>query len=357
MNLQTALIFNLVLIGVTVVLSVGDILLGFQKKTVLRLNQKHQFPVTGGGTLLDALSENRIFIPSACGGKGTCGHCKVKVDGGGGDILPTEESFLSREERRDGVRLACQVKTRDDIDVTLPDEVLLAKEYVAEVASLEDLNYDTKFLKLRLLSPESMDFKPGQYVQILVPGYEEFRAYSIASPPSRKDVLEFVIRYVPKGLCTTFIHRALQVGDLIKFTGPYGDFHLEEDSDRDVICIGGGSGMAPMKSIVSHLREQGMLRNVRFYFGARKKKDLYFIEQVREIEEAHPNFKFCVALSEPDDDWEGDTGFITDVLQKYESSMADHEIYLCGPPPMIDAALELLAQHGVPEDRIFVDKF
>jgi len=359
MSLQTIFVLIFLLVVTTVLLSFADVLLGGHKRTLLRINKEKEFSVSGGSTLLDALSEKRIFIPSACGGKGTCGHCKVKVESGGGDMLPIEENFLSHEERKEGVRLACQVKVRDDIDITLPEDFLEAKEYIAEVVALEDLNYDTKFLKLRLLSPETIDFKPGQYVQILVPGYEEFRAYSIASPPSQKNMLEFVIRYIPKGLCTTFIHKALQIGDVIKFTGPYGDFYLREDSDKDKVFLARSTGIAPIRSIVLHLKEKGMPFEASSYYSGRTKKDILLGEELKKIEEEYPNFKYYVVLSRPapDDNWDGETGYITDTVPKYEDSLENKEFYLCGPSAMIDAALKVLTKHGVPKEQIFFDKF
>ncbi len=359
MNPQTVLVLIFLLAGVTVVLSFTDVLLGGRKQTKLRINKEKELPVSSGGTLLDALSENKIFIPSACGGKGTCGHCKVKVESGGGDILPTEENFLSPEEKKEGIRVSCQIKVKEDIDISLPEDLLEAQEYLAEVASLEDLNYDTKFLTLKLLSPESIDFKSGQYVQILVPGYEEFRAYSIASPPNQKNVLEFVIRYIPKGLCTTFIHKALQVGDVIKFTGPYGDFYLKEDSDRDKVFLSRSTGIAPIRSILLHLKEKGMPTEACSYYSGRTKKDILLGDELMKIGEEHPNFKYYVVLSKPapDDNWDGETGYITDKVPMYEDSLENKEFYLCGPPEMIDAAMDVLSKHGVPEEQVFFDKF
>lgn len=359
MNLQTVMVLNILLVGITVLLIFADILLGGNRQMLLRINKEEALSVSGGGTLLDALSQNKIFIPSACGGKGTCGHCKVKVESGAGDILPTEENFLSRQEKKEGVRLACQVKVREDVDISMPEDLLEAREYVAEVTALEDLNYDTKFLRLKLLSPDTIYFKPGQYVQILVPGYEEFRAYSIASPPSQKDMLEFVIRYIPKGLCTTYIHKALQIGDVIKFTGPYGDFYLREDSKKDMVFLARSTGIAPIRSIVMHLKEKGMPIETSSYYSGRTKQDILLGEELKKIEEEHPNFKYHVVLSRPapEDNWEGETGYITDKVPEYEKSLENKEFYLCGPPEMIDAAMEVLIKHGVPKEQIYFDKF
>ncbi|MDW7739878.1 MAG: 2Fe-2S iron-sulfur cluster binding domain-containing protein [Bacillota bacterium] len=360
MDLQSVLILVSLLVGITLVLIIADFLIGSNQKILLRINKEKEFTISSGGTLLDALSENKIYIPSACGGKGTCGHCKVKVDSGGGEILPTEENFLSLGDKKEGVRLACQVKIREDIiDVSMSEDLLDAQEYIAEVVVLEDLNYDTKFLKLKLLSPNVIEFKPGQYVQILVPGYEEFRAYSIASPPSQKDMLDFVIRYIPKGLCTTYIHKALRIGDVIKITGPYGDFYLQEDSDKDIICLARSTGIAPIRSIVLHLKERGMTRDAHGYYSGRTKKDILLDDEMKALEEKHPNFKYYIVLSRPapDDNWEGETGYITDAVPRYEESLENKEFYLCGPPEMIDAAMETLKRNGVSEEQIFFDKF
>ena len=359
MTLQTIFILILLLVGITVILSFVDVMLGGSRQMLLTINKDTALPASGGGTLLDALSQNKIFIPSACGGKGTCGHCKVKVDSGGGDIISLEENFLNRKEKEEGVRLACQVKVREDLHISMPEDLLEAKEYMAEVAALEELNYDTKFLRLKLLSPKTINFKPGQYVQILVPGYEEYRAYSIASPPSQKDMLEFVIRHIRKGLCTTFIHKALRVGDIIKFTGPYGDFYLQENSKRDKIFLSRNTGIAPIRSIVMHLKEQGMPTEARSYYSGRTKNDILLGEELSKIEEEHDNFKCYVVLSKPtpDDKWEGETGYITDTVPKFEESLDDKEYYLCGPPEMIDAAMAVLSEKGVPEEQIFFDKF
>lgn len=360
MNIQSIVVLISLLVGITLVLIFSDILFGCDQQILLVINKEKEFPASCGGTLLDALSENKIFIPSACGGKGTCGHCKVKVESGGGETLPTEENFLSRQEKNEEVRLACQVKVREEaIYISMSEDLLGAKEYNTEVVALEDLNYDTKFLKLKLLSPKNIDFKPGQYVQILVPGYEEFRAYSIASPPSQKDVLDFVIRHIPKGLCTTYIHKALRVGDVIKITGPYGDFFLQEHSDKDIVCLARSTGIAPIRSIVMHLKEQGMPRDAHGYFSGRAKQDILLDAEMKEMEAKHPNFKYYIVLSRPnpDDNWEGETGYITDTVPKYEESLENKEFYLCGPPEMIDAAMETLKNNGVSEEQIFFDKF
>jgi len=359
MSIQSILVMISILVVVTGVLAVADITLGSHEEKEININDKLKLKGSGQDTLLTTLANHKIFIPSACGGKATCGHCKVVVESGGGDLLPTEKGLLTKQEMKEGVRLACQVKSREDMKIHLPDDLLEVKEYTAEVVALHDLTRDIKHVKVRLLSPKTIHFRPGQYVQTLVPGFEAFRAYSVASPPSQMDTIEFTIRHIPKGLCTTYIHKALRVGDKLKFTGPYGHFYLKEDSDRPIVCIAGGAGMAPIRSIVSHLKEKNMPRKVSYYFGARSKRDLFFEDELRSIEENYPNFKFYAALSEPapEDNWHGETGFITDTVRKYEDSLVDAEAYLCGPPPMLDAAVKVLMMKGISQERVLFDKF
>ncbi len=359
MNLMPIIVMGAVLSALTLILAVADIFLGSHGEKVIDINNTKKINITGEDTLLNCLSANKIFIPSACGGKSTCGHCKVVVKCGGGEILATEKGFLTNKEVKEGVRLACQVKVKDNIKISLPDELLEVQEYTATVAALDDLTSDIKLLRLDLITPKAIRFKPGQYVQIFVPGYEVFRAYSVASPPSMTNSIEFTIRYIPKGMCTTFIHKALKVGDKVKFTGPYGHFYLDENSERPIICIAGGAGMAPIRSIVYHLKEQNMPRKISYYFGARTKKDLFFVDELKQIEADFPNFKYRAALSEPtpQDCWEGDTGFVTDAVKKYEGDLTEHEAYLCGPPPMLDAAVKVLTAKGLNEKRVLFDKF
>ncbi len=359
MNLLPVYVMGSLLVGITTILAVADYFLSSHKIKQIKINDQQIIPLTDEKSLLDALSEEQLFIPSACGGKGTCGHCKVQVVSGGGDVLPTEEVHLSRGEKKEGFRLACQLKVKDDIAITIPEELMNVEEYTAEVVKLEELTHNIKHLKLKLLHPETISFKPGQYVQIMVPGFEEYRAYSVASSPGQKDAIEFTIRLIPGGLCTTFVHKALEIGDIVKFTGPYGDFYLQEETDHEIVCIAGGAGMAPIRSIVHYLKEKGMPRKVRYYFGARAVKDLFFEEELHSIEQEFPNFKYYTALSDPDpdDQWEGDLGFITESVQKYEASLENAEAYLCGPPPMLDAAFKVLVSKGMKEENILFDKF
>lgn len=243
--------------------------------------------------------------------------------------------------------------------IELPIELMSAKEYITKVTKLEDLTYDTKLVRLEFIEPKTMEFLPGQYAQIKVPGIEVVRAYSIASDPKENSNIEFVIRYVPKGQATTYIHKALIVGDTVTITGPYGDFYLNEKSDKDIICIAGGSGKAPILSILSRLEELGMKRNIKYFFGAKAKKDLYLTEYLQSIEKKYPNFQYIPALSEPDeeDEWKGETGLITEVVERLTSTLEDSEAYLCGSPGMIDACIKVLEKKQMPSEQIHYDKF
>ncbi|MGC8977627.1 MAG: NADH:ubiquinone reductase (Na(+)-transporting) subunit F [Candidatus Ratteibacteria bacterium] len=353
------LIIDLLLLFITFILIKVENLLYPSKKCKITVNKEKIFEVDIGGSLLNYLTENKLFIPSACGGKATCGFCKVKVLSGGGDLLPTEEVFISRSEKMAGVRLACQVKVKSDIEILIPEHLLGAKEFKGKVLEKSPLTHDIKHIVIKLIEPKEIEFKPGQYIQIKVPGTDEFRAYSIASSPYQKDFIELIVRLVPGGLCSTYIHEVMEIGDEVNFTGPFGDFYLREESKRDIIAIGGGCGMAPIRSILLYLIENGLPRKFIFFFGARSKRDLFYTEELREIEKKFPNFKYIPALSEPrkDDKWEGETGLITEVVDRYIENAENFEAYLCGPPPMIDAAIKVLTKKGMDINLIYYDKF
>ncbi len=358
-NVFIPLIIVGILLTITLLLIGANILLGGNKMKTVTINKDKALPVKDTDTLLNILSNNKIFIPSACGGKATCGFCKVQVIKGGGDVKPMEEPFLSDQEKQDNVRLSCQVKVADNIEIAIPESMLNAQEYHCEVINIEDLTYDIKLVQFEFIEPKSMSFKPGQYAQLKVPGIDIIRAYSIASNPSMTHKIELIIRMVPKGKATTFVHRALQLGDKVIVTGPYGNFYLQEDSDRDIICIAGGSGKAPIRSILHYLKDQGMPRKVKYFFGARSKKDLYYTEEFVELAKEYPNFEYIPALSDPlpEDNWKGDVGLITEVVDKYSDDLSDSEAYLCGSPGMINACIEVLNKHDISSDNVYYDKF
>jgi Na+-transporting NADH:ubiquinone oxidoreductase subunit F len=348
-----------ILLAISVMLSIARKLLVDYGDCKIVINGTRTFKVKGGETLLSYFMANKIFIPSACGGKSTCGFCKTKVLTDVGDLLPTEAVFISKEEKLEGIRLACQVKVKKDIEISFPEYLLDTKEYMTVVTKVESLTHDIKHLTLRLDSSDTIGFKPGQYIQFKIPGAEEFRAYSIASPPSHGDEIELIIRLVPGGLCSTYVHEILKEGSHATITGPYGDFYLREDSMRDIVCIGGGCGMAPIRSILSSLAEKGMQRKATYFFGARSKKDLFYTEELRKLERDYPSFKYIPALSDPTptDQWEGDVGLITQVVEKHLRDASNAEAYLCGPQPMIDASLKVLTSKGMKQENVLYDKF
>ena len=350
---------NVIFVVIAILLVVAEKFLVTYGECDIILNKEKILQVWGGDTLLNYFAQHKIFIPSACGGKSTCGYCKIEVLSGAGHILPTEEVFIPRKDRLRGVRLACQVKVKNDIEVLISPDLLLAQEVKVTVMKIEDITQDIKFISLRMDEPSTIKFKPGQYVQFKIPETDEFRAYSIASRPSQDNSIELVVRLVPSGLCSTYIHEILDINDQITLTGPFGDFYLREDSPRDIVCIGGGCGMAPIRSILHHLKEKGMPRKIMYFFGARSKKDLFFTEELFALSKEFPNFKYVPALSEAksQDNWKGETGLVTQVVEKVMSENGDTEAYLCGPPPMIDASIKVLTQKGVREIYIYYDKF
>ena len=354
----TIILVGVLLLVIALALLIAERFLVTHEECAITINGERTIKVEGGDTLLWTLNQHKLFVPSACGGKATCGLCKIPVISGGGEILPTETVFVSRQERAQGIRLACQVKVQRNIEIRLPESMLAAREYEGSVTAIQTLTYDTKLIRFNL-DGQVLSFRPGQYVQLLVPGTDQFRAYSIASPPSGRTEFELIIRYVPGGLCTGWVHKALDVGDRVKLTGPFGDFYLREDSNREIVAIGGGSGMAPMRSIIMHLAEQGMPRKVTLFFGARAKRDLFYIDEFRQLEKRFANFRYVPALSEPGpaDRWDGEVGFVTQVVGKHTSPDGEKEAVLCGPPPMIDAAMRVLPRLGVPAEHTYFDKF
>jgi len=346
-------------VGITLLIAIVDYNVGGATEKIITLNSRVKLPVTGEDTALNFLSANKIFIPSACGGKATCGYCKVTVTSGGGNIKPTEEPYLSKEERERGVRLSCQVKVKENISIEIPESMMSAKEYKTVVEEVRDLTYDTKMVRFKLIDPAIMDFKAGQYAQLRVPGIEIIRAYSMSHDPKDQSHVEMIIRRVPGGQATTFVHDAMQVGDKITLTGPYGNFYLREETNRDIICIAGGSGKAPIRSIMHYLRDKGMPRKVKYFFGAKTTKDLYYTEEFQNLETRFPNFKYIPALSgsTPEEKWDGETGLITQVIDRMNGDLSQTEAYLCGSPGMINACVEVLRKHNIKEENIFYDKF
>ncbi len=356
-------VFGGLLVGLTVALTIAERVLINYGVCKIDINAgEKELEVDGGQSLLSALNESKVFIPSACGGRGSCGHCTITVLEGGGPVLPTETPFLTRAEVRAGVRLACQVKVREDLRVKIPEELLNVQMFTAEVSSTRPLTHDIVETRFSLGEPSEMAHRPGQYVQLQAPSPEGpvYRAYSISSPTYEQSVVELIVRLVPGGIGSTYVHR-LEVGNPIVFTGPYGEFHLNEDPNVEIICVGGGCGMAPMKNIIYSLYDRWPQRKCWLFFGARTTNDIFYLEEFQELARKHPNLRVVYALSDPleeGEEWDGDIGFIHLSVDKYlEANGENRQAFLCGPPPMIEAVMKVLAEKGIKRDDIFYDEF
>jgi Na+-transporting NADH:ubiquinone oxidoreductase subunit F len=353
----------LVLAGI-LILVVRRLLASYGKCQVL-INGKKSIRVKKGAALFFALKDQKIFLPSACGGRGICGLCKCKVTEGGGPITIKEQSRLSASEIEGQIRLSCQVNIKRNLKIEIPEKLFDFREYEAEVVLLKSLTYDTKLLRLKLIQPDEIQFKPGQYVQLQsepYPGVKESvsRAYSIASSPALTDSIDLIIRYVPEGICTTWIQQFLKEGDRVQFTGPMGEFCLHEGRG-EIILVAGGSGMAPMVSLLHQIDSDKTRRKVTYFFGALAKKDLFYMDEMEQFQKKIPQFKFVPALSNPDSEgrWQGEIGLITQPLEKYLKTIDTKELqaYLCGSPGMIQACIKIFKNYGVTQDRIYFDPF
>jgi len=330
----------------------------------IEINGKKIFKVDGEKSLLSTLADEKIFIPSACGGKAICGLCKVKVlEGAGGTegVLPTETSLLTEDEINGNMRLACQVKICNDLKIKIPEELFDIEGYICECVEITDLTYDTKKFRLKLKEPQAIDFIAGQYVQLLCPKYkgsseEVYRAYSISSNPAEKNYIELIIRRVPKGICTTYCFDFLKVGDPIKINGPYGQFCLNH-SQAPMVFIAGASGMAPFVSILNQMKNTGIKRNTTYFFGGNEEKDMFFADLMGQFEAELADFKYVPVVARPSESWQGQKGLVTEAVQKYFDGLDGHEGYLCGSPGMINASIKVLSDLGMKEESIFYDKF
>jgi len=357
--LNPVIVLNLVVGAIGILLVIIDRFLGQYGECRITINDNKEILMKGGNSLLASLVDNEVFIPSACGGRGTCGYCRVRILEGGGPVLPTEEPLLTREQLINQYRLACQVKVRQSLKIEIPEEWLALQKYRAEVISVKPLPRTIKELVLKLIEPSIIKFKPGQYVQIKIPtdkGFE-YRAYSIASETKYKDRILLNVRLVSGGIGSTYLH-SLKGGDELEFVGPYGSF-VVKDTDKNIVCLAGGVGLAPIRSIIFSLLDEGSKRKITLFYGARLKGDLYYYEEFKKLEKDHKNFRFIPAPDTPEPGWEGDVGLITDVMERYlGKDDADRtEAYLCGPPPMMDAAIEILSNLGLAKEDILYDKF
>jgi Na+-transporting NADH:ubiquinone oxidoreductase subunit F len=363
-------------------------------------NKDEKLKISGNPSLLSALSQKNIFLPSACGGSGSCGMCKCEVTKGGGSILPTELAHLTRKDKLANKRLSCQLKVKNNLEIKIPESIFGIKKVAATVISNNNV---ATFIKELVLKPETpIDFKAGAYIQIDVPEYDlmfknfhieskyvsewkkynfleltskgikhGFRAYSLANPPHDNQIIMLNIRIatpppgtegIPPGFGSSYVF-GLEPGDKVTISGPYGDF-LAKDTENEMCFIGGGAGMAPLRSHILH-QFDGIhtKRQVSFWYGARSKKEMFYDDVFKDLDKRYDNFTYHVALSNPDeeDHWDGMTGFIhnhlcDEYLCRHEDP-TEIEFYLCGPPPMIDAIIKALYDLGVEDDMIFFDKF
>ena len=375
----------------------------------LTVNGEKEFSVPQGGTLLNTLQSQGIFLSSACGGGGSCGQCRCQVLEGGGNILPTEVGFFSRKQIKDHWRLGCQTKVKGDLVIKVPEEVFGVNEWECTVVSNHNVASFIKEFTVKLPEGESMNFKSGSYAQITIPKYdikysdmdvddrfnpewdkfklwpltcrndeETVRAYSMANYPAEGNIITLNVRIatppfdrttgtwkagVKPGIASSYIF-SLKPGDKVKMSGPYGDFHIL-DTKREMLYIGGGAGMAPLRAHLLHLFKtlKTTDRKVSYWYGARSKNEIFYEEDFREIEREFPNFKFNIALSEPrpEDNWTGYVGFIHQVI--YDHYLKDHdapediEYYMCGPGPMSNAVKVMLDNLGVPREMLMFDDF
>jgi Na+-transporting NADH:ubiquinone oxidoreductase subunit F len=330
---------------------------------------KRSYRVGGGSALLGTLAAQGIFVPSACGGRGSCGACKVRVLSDVGPHLPTETPYLTPEELSRNVRLSCQIKLKKDIRIELPEELFSVKKFQATVERIRNVTYDIKEVLFRLDDPKDIEFIAGQYVQIVIPPYGDIkesiqRAYSMSSRPSDRSHVELLIRLVPGGIATSFVHKFLKEGDRLELVGAFGDFHIR-DTPATMVCVAGGSGMAPFKSMFHDMKDNNAFpeKDIWYFFGARTTRDMFYLDELRALERDWPRFHFIPALSEPspEENWTGDTGLITDVLDKYikEKIAKDKglEGYLCGSPGMINACINVMTRNGMDESKVYFDKF
>ena len=400
-------IFLVVTLLLVIVLLVAKSKLVPSGNVKLTINGEKEAEVPIGGTLLSTLQGENIYLSSACGGSGSCGQCRCRVVEGGGEILPTETGFFSRKEQKEHWRLACQTKVKEDMQVIVPESVFGVKEWECEVISNRNVSTFIKEFVVKLPEGEVMNFKSGSYAQITIPPYdikyadydidekfrgdwdhfdmwsltchndtETIRAYSMANYPAEGNIITLNVRIatppmdrathkwlpVSPGISSSYIF-SLKPGDKVRMSGPYGDFHIQ-DTDAEMLYIGGGAGMAPLRAQILHLfRTLHTGRKVSYWYGARSKKEIFYEEDFREIEKQFPNFSFHIALSDPqpEDNWTGYTGFIHQVI--YDNYLKDHEApedieyYMCGPGPMANAVKVMLENLGVERSQLFFDDF
>ena len=405
--LAALLVFLLIIWGLVAVLLFARRKMVPEGKVKITINGEKEVCHERGCTLLQALSDEKVFVPSACGGGGSCGTCRGKVLSGGGEILPTELAHISRKEAADHMRLFCQVKVREDMQIEIPESFFGIKKWECTVVSNRNVATFIKELVLQLPEGEAMDFRSGGYIQIDIPACtvsfadmeieepyrsdwqkmglfelkmkntaDTVRAYSMANYPAENGIVKLNVRIatppfnrkkgrwekVNPGVASSFIY-SLKSGDKVFVSGPYGEFFVEE-TDREMMFIGGGAGMAPMRShIFDQFKSRHTQRKTTFWYGGRSLKELFYIDEFEQIATEHDNFSFHIALSDalPEDNWTGPTGFIHNVI--YEEYLKSHpapediEYYICGPPMMLQAVLKMLDSLGVSPEMIHYDDF
>jgi len=397
-----------VLLFTLIVLALVVMILALRSKLVstgdvkITINGEKTISVSAGGKLLQTLAEHKLFIPSACGGGGTCAQCTVDVHSGGGSILPTEEGHITKREAAAGRRLSCQVAVKQDMDIVVPEEVFGVKKWECTVRSNRNVATFIKEFIIDLPEGEDVNFRAGGYIQIECPphklSYKEFdieeeyredwdkfdlwkyesivtepieRAYSMANYPEERGMIMLNVRVatpppgrddLPPGIMSSYIFN-LKPGDKVTISGPYGEF-FARDTEKEMVFIGGGAGMAPMRShIFDQLKRLQSKRKISFWYGARSKREIFFEEDFDTLAAENPNFEWHVALSDamPEDEWTGFTGFIHNVL--YDNFLKDHpapedcEYYMCGPPIMNESVINMLLDMGVDREDIMLDDF
>ncbi|MCY4373842.1 MAG: NADH:ubiquinone reductase (Na(+)-transporting) subunit F [Spirochaetaceae bacterium] len=405
----SVIVFPVVIVALTLALLAAETRLKPKGKVKITINGDPEKAIESdaGDTLLSTLSNAGVMLPSACGGGGTCGVCKCQVTAGGGDILPTEQSHINYRESKEDWRLSCQVKVREDMEIVVPDEVFSINKWDCEVITNESVATYIREFTLRLPEGENLNFESGGYIQIEVPPFEadfkdfgieeEYleewtrlgvldlhtrgvepvaRAYSMANHPAEGNIVMLNIRIatppvnrekrafeeVMPGLASSYVY-SRKVGDTVTISGPYGEFFMQE-TDREMCYIGGGAGMAPLRSHIFHLFHTLKTgRKVSYWYGARSRREIFYEDHFRKIEKEFPNFSFHIALSEPlpEDNWDGPVGFIHQVVQdqylETHDAPEDIEYYLCGPPLMLGAVRTMLDDLGVEPEMIRFDEF
>ena len=394
--------FTVIVLSLVALILVARAWLVSSGDVTIEINGERKITVPAGGKLLQTLAGQDIFLSSACGGGGSCAQCKCIVESGGGEMLATEEAHFTRRDAAEGWRLSCQTPVKQDMKIRVPEEVFGVKKWECTVESNHNVATFIKELTLRLPEGENVDFRAGGYVQLECPphevNYRDFdihedyhddwnrfglwrfiskvdepviRAYSMANYPGEKGIVKFNIRVaspppkssdIPPGKMSSWVFN-LKPGDRVTVYGPFGEFFAKE-TDNEMVFIGGGAGMAPMRShIFDQLKRLHSKRKISFWYGARSLREAFYVDEFDQLAKDNPNFTWHLALSDPlpEDNWTGPTGFIHNVL--YENYLKDHpapedcEYYMCGPPMMNAAVIKMLTDLGVERDSIFLDDF